>query len=593
MIAVVGAGVSMSTVAPGDRTLASWTGLLQNGADRCRVMDPTITDQWLDRVRKDIESGDNDDLLASAEKISTKLQNGGEYGRWLQDTVGLLKAGDRRFIEALAKLPVQIATTNYDSLLEEATGRQPVTWLQPESVDRWIHGDSRGILHLHGFWQDPKSVVLGIRSYDQVVGDERIQTLLKAIWATRTFLFIGYGKGLKDPNFGALLNWARRIFSNSPYRHYRLVRESELAEIIPEHRGDRIAVLSYGDNYEDLSGFLAGLAPEVRRLDNHTPRPLPPRDPDPQKPVPTPPVASPTKFLSLYEMQRQLFGLNDSSVTRTLRAQFLTIANSTADRALYITGNEETTKRIVLAEHLSSYYQGTNDVLKLQCFDLPPGSRQIRARSMGNDPKKEWVPESWVFLRSGDEIEQLVPSSWDGEHHYVLAPNPHPQRLFIVAVYRDGQVFSNGADQIWIETADLGGRVDKVLVWFGGKVRSVQFQNAFEFSYGEPLKFYPVPEDRLRSKLLDHKPTKLRFGELMEHYNTPESVRKVHREQLSWKVALDTWKELSTAKNDEWWSFTLEGVSAHLVLTITGEFAPEPFAKNRTSMLKGKGRRPK
>src|SRR5215469_6595660 len=122
VIAVVGAGVSMSTVDPGQRALASWTGLLQNGVDRCRVIDPTITDKWLDRVRQDIESGDNEDLLASAEKISIKLQ----------DTVALLKARDRRIIEALAKLPVQIATTNYDSLLEEVTGRQPVTWLQPE-----------------------------------------------------------------------------------------------------------------------------------------------------------------------------------------------------------------------------------------------------------------------------------------------------------------------------------------------------------------------------------------------------------------------------------------------------------------------------
>jgi hypothetical protein len=595
VIAVVGAGVSMSTVDPGQRTLASWTGLLQNGADRCRVIDPTITDKWLDRVRQDIESGDNEDLLASAEKISIKLQNGGEYGRWLQDTVALLKARDRRIIEALAKLPVQIATTNYDSLLEDVTGRQPVTWLQPESVDRWIRGDSHGILHLHGFWQDPKSVVLGIRSYDQVVGDERIQTLLKAIWATRTFLFIGYGKGLKDPNFGALLNWARRIFSNSPYRHFRLVRGPELAEIAGDHRGDRIAVLSYGDNYEDISGFLAGLAPAARQLDHHTPAavaardPAPPQGPDP----PPPPVVNPQRSLSVFEVEALVFGLDDSQIARTLRVQFRSIAYSTADRPFYITGNEATSRSIVVPEHLSAYYQGTDDVLKLQCFDLPPGSRQIRARSMGNDPKKDWVPESWVFLRSGDEIEQLVPSAWDGEHHYALPTSPYPQRLFIVAVYRNGRVFYTGADQIWIEIADICGRVDRVLVWFGGKVRSVQFQNAFEFSYGEPLKFYPFPEDRRRSKLIDHKLTKMRFGELMEHYNTPESVRQVNEDQVSWKSALDVWKELCAAKSDQWWELELKGVTAHLVLTTTGKFVPDLPAKSRTSMPKGKDRRPK
>src|SRR5687767_11086539 len=116
-----------------------------------------------------------------------------------------------------------------------------------------------GILHLHGYWKDPRSVVLGIRSYEAVIGGETIQTILKAIWATQTFLFIGYGRGLKDPNFGALLGWARRIFADSPYRHYRLVRASEVPDVAPTHAGDRIAILPYGNEYSDLAGYLERL----------------------------------------------------------------------------------------------------------------------------------------------------------------------------------------------------------------------------------------------------------------------------------------------------------------------------------------------
>src|SRR5947199_246010 len=73
-------------------------------------------------------------------------------------------------VEALWDLGVPLATTNYDGLLEEVSHLPPVTWREGTKVERMARGDEKGILHLHGYWEDPESVILGLRSYEQILG---------------------------------------------------------------------------------------------------------------------------------------------------------------------------------------------------------------------------------------------------------------------------------------------------------------------------------------------------------------------------------------------------------------------------------------
>src|SRR5215218_6227437 len=121
VLVVVGAGVSIS--ATRRDPLASWQGLLENGVERC-VAVRGLDSKWANRVREEIQSGDLDDLLSAAEKVSSKLgfPSGGEYRRWLHETVGKLEMKDRTVLDAIRDLGLPIATTNYDGLLEEATG---------------------------------------------------------------------------------------------------------------------------------------------------------------------------------------------------------------------------------------------------------------------------------------------------------------------------------------------------------------------------------------------------------------------------------------------------------------------------------------
>ena len=72
---------------------------------------------------------------------------------------------------------------------------------------RVLRRDEAGILHLHGHWEDAESVVLGIHSYEEVLGDTRAQFMQQAITAFNSLLFVGCGEGLKDPNFSALRRW--------------------------------------------------------------------------------------------------------------------------------------------------------------------------------------------------------------------------------------------------------------------------------------------------------------------------------------------------------------------------------------------------
>ena len=65
-------------------------------------------------------------------------------------------------------------------LLEQGLGRQGITWQDGLEVSRFSRGESNAVLHLHGCWNNPDSVVLGIRSYVAVATDQPTQSHLKA-----------------------------------------------------------------------------------------------------------------------------------------------------------------------------------------------------------------------------------------------------------------------------------------------------------------------------------------------------------------------------------------------------------------------------
>lgn len=256
---IAGAGVSMNA----NPNAPSWLGLIRHGADR--VMQLSDKSQvWRDRIEQNLQSNDMIELLAAAQKVCQELggPSGGEFKSWFRDVVGSLKVVDPSLLTALSATGCLIATTNYDSLLSEITGRPAVPWTDASRFQRVLRSEESGILHIHGHWQTTDSIVFGSSDYERIRTEVPIQELLRATLILKTVVFVGFGAGLGDPNFGQLIKLFDMVWGTSETRHYKLVKESELEEAKRQRHetSSRISPISYGSEYGDLAPFIQSLA---------------------------------------------------------------------------------------------------------------------------------------------------------------------------------------------------------------------------------------------------------------------------------------------------------------------------------------------
>lgn len=264
---VMGAGVTIGAVSGTEAAMyASWSGLIRHGL-RNAVSLGQLEKPDADRLEALLDSDRPGLWIAAAGQLSEALgaPSGGDFRQWLREAVGCFSTSiqDRSVVDVLRDFErrgVTLATVNYDSVLEEATGLPAVTWKQPTEVERVLRGQSRGILHLHGHWEDPESIVFGTRSYDEVVRDPHARTTLEAMRMLRTMVFIGHGAGLEDPNWGSLLEWAVNVFRQSEFHHYRVAREADLAGLRDSRlQSQRILLVPYPGSHAGLGPFLREL----------------------------------------------------------------------------------------------------------------------------------------------------------------------------------------------------------------------------------------------------------------------------------------------------------------------------------------------
>ncbi|MES2939690.1 MAG: SIR2 family protein [Pseudomonadota bacterium] len=272
VIVVVGAGVSFG--ATGDAR-ASWRGLLEHGVQTLRdegIWEDQKANANLTLIRDAFSSDfDVDEVLGRAESIAKALgaPGGADYGAWLAGAIGSLRAQEGRTatldaIRQLEQAGALILTTNYDDLLENAIGLEPVTWQDHREFLRVLNRDRSGVLHIHGHWRQPSSVILGRKSYQRILATAELQDIFKSIWLQWSWLYVGCGNGLDDPNVGRLLHWGETAFGASARKHYFLARAGVAAEFVT--RADKPANLvpiGYGDHAE-LPDYLSALTPRQR-----------------------------------------------------------------------------------------------------------------------------------------------------------------------------------------------------------------------------------------------------------------------------------------------------------------------------------------
>lgn len=261
---VLGAGVTLGAVAGTEVAAhASWGGLIQHGL-RTAVDFGRLDQADADRLAALLDSNNPGLWIGAAQQLSDALGAplGGEFARWLRESVGSFEQNivNRSVLDPIrdfAKMGVTLATVNYDGVLEAVTEQPAVTWTERAKAERVLRGEAHGVLHLHGHWEKPESIVLGTSSYDAVVRDEHARTALEAMRMLRTFVFIGHGAGLADPNWGSFLDWTERVFWQSETHNYRIAREAELDALHePRNQARRLVLVPYEGGYENLGPFL-------------------------------------------------------------------------------------------------------------------------------------------------------------------------------------------------------------------------------------------------------------------------------------------------------------------------------------------------
>lgn len=268
VVVVAGAGVSAAVA-----DLPRWRAAVEL-AIRHLASVGTVTSARLQELRGQLAAAQtSQDLVECAAAVRDALtgasSSAGEFASWLQDLfdVNMEDIKDPRLLRAIHSIGSPLlATTNYDKLLSISNARlQPVTSQDPAQLTHALRTGGR-VVHLHGVWDDPESVVFGLADYEQIANLAQHQAFMQTIWLDRTIMFVGCSlDGMRDPDFTRLLDWAAETFPNSTVTHYALVKSGSYTPAQADEFLNRwrIQLVPYGSSHEDLVPFIGQLTPPV------------------------------------------------------------------------------------------------------------------------------------------------------------------------------------------------------------------------------------------------------------------------------------------------------------------------------------------
>ncbi|WP_158316721.1 SIR2 family NAD-dependent protein deacylase [Agrococcus pavilionensis] len=252
---VVVTGTGISTALGSGQPQLSWIGLLKDGVQRIADRNSARADVLSQQIEIASSAAD---LAAVAAEVKRHL--GDDFGRWISIALGDIKPSNQRLANAIAALDCPILTTNYDTLLETALGRDSVSWAQPTSIRDVVRHARPSIGHLHGVWSDPSSLVFSTSDYEALLRQEGAQEIQSSAFTMKTFLFVGVGAGLDDPNFSPMVDAYGRHFHAADGSHFRLCRD---ADVDAATDVGVVADVGYGTSHDDLAAFLEGLVASI------------------------------------------------------------------------------------------------------------------------------------------------------------------------------------------------------------------------------------------------------------------------------------------------------------------------------------------
>lgn len=274
LIPFVGAGLSQSAAA-----VPSWPELstrMIEFARREAGRSAPVRQQLLDM--EDLAASNN---LIEAFDIGQQLlgyhsapdsRSAIKYREFLEKEFGQPDVKNATILQALGELRTRyIVTTNYDTLIEDhaVPNWESSTWLEPSKALAATRR-GRGVIHLHGRFDAPESLVLSKRDYDTLTttNEELLNHLSSALFFSGVLLFIGTSlQGLQDPHLAVILDSFGQLSSGGALEespHYYLGRGRCSAKERARLRLFGVQYVEYGDSYDDLEPFLRGLARRSR-----------------------------------------------------------------------------------------------------------------------------------------------------------------------------------------------------------------------------------------------------------------------------------------------------------------------------------------
>ena len=231
-----GAGVSAALGYP------SWDWLIHLLAEEVqRICGDDLVDPYGHPLRfDDIRAVRS--LLIRAEILKHNL--GERYFEFMKETFGPVnRSADS--VDDLVALPFKhLLTSNYDPSLERAimdggAAAYPICLLPQEIDDFIVHRNeltySRRVIHVHGTYNRPETIVLTEADYARCYNTREIETFWNIIAVGEICVFFGFSFADDDITDGFnLKNFERLHRQFAPVRHYALVaiedREKEVGE---------------------------------------------------------------------------------------------------------------------------------------------------------------------------------------------------------------------------------------------------------------------------------------------------------------------------------------------------------------------------
>lgn len=229
-ILFVGSGISSTVERNDNHHLPDWHTFLLELLAYCESTGIKFWNGSQD-IKEIISKGKYD---VAAQEIIESMPNG-EFSKFLTNTFNNPSIVPSKVHKQIFELPFRaIITTNYDSLLEGAytlknNGKTPSVFTNKDiaKIDSKLISNDFFIFKMHGDINRPDTIVLGNRSYDELIFRQREYLhFLESLFSTHVMLFVGFGG--EDFDLDIILKKISAIYSRTSHKHYILLDSNKL-----------------------------------------------------------------------------------------------------------------------------------------------------------------------------------------------------------------------------------------------------------------------------------------------------------------------------------------------------------------------------